>query len=150
MSPILFQLILATSKITDTTIDRIFSFKCLSLIFTPMHSSSSSSRIFYSTRKKAKNQFYIRCSSSTLLTLCKLLIHPILEFTAVIWDSTSHTNPSLLLIYYLISQRKKKEPCKIIQVSSYITNSTWHTPPLNQTHLLSISPITSPVTTSNQ
>ena len=108
MSPILFQLTSYTSKITDTTIDRIFSFKCLSLIFTPMHSSSSSSRIFYSTRKKAKNQFYIHCSSSTLLTLCKLLIHPILEFTAVIWDSTSHTNPSLLLIYYLISQRKKR------------------------------------------
>ena len=108
--------LLATSKITDTTIDRIFSFKCLSLIFTPMHSSSSSSRIFYSTRKKAKNQFYIRCSSSTLLTLCKLLIHPILEYTCCSDMGFHISHQPLPSLNLLPNKSKKKEPIKIIQL----------------------------------
>ena len=39
---------------------------------------------------------YIHCSSSTLLTLYKLLVHPILEYAAVIWDPVFHTNSNSL------------------------------------------------------
>ena len=129
--------------ISDTIIDRVFSFKYLGLIFTPNLSWSSH---IQSTKKKAQKiigliyrQFYTHCSSSTLLTLYKLLVRPILEYAAVIWDPVFHTNSnslesvqhfalkivskswfsdysSLLSIYNLPTLNQRRKRAKMIQL----------------------------------
>ena len=69
------------------------SFKYLGLLFTPNLTWSTH---IASTKKKAKKilgliyrHFYQHCPSSTLITLYKTLVRPILEYAAVIWDPTS-------------------------------------------------------------
>ena len=80
-------------KVNNTTLERVSSFKYLGLLFKPNLSWSTH---IASIKKKAKKilgliyrHFYQHCPSSTLITLYKTLVRPILEYAAVIWDPTS-------------------------------------------------------------
>ena len=91
---------LPTIKIADSAIDRVSSFKYLGIVLKPNLSWSAHIHLL---RKKAKKilgliyrQFYKHCSSSTLLTLYKTLVRPILEFGSIVWDPPSpHVSDSL-------------------------------------------------------
>ena len=91
---------LPTIKIADSAIDRVSSFKYLGIVLKPNLSWSAHIHLL---RKKAKKilgliyrQFYKHCSSSTLLTLYKTLVRPILEYGSIVWDPPSpHVSDSL-------------------------------------------------------
>ena len=87
-------------QISNILLDRVYSYKYLGLSFQPNLSWSSH---IHNIRMKARKRlgliyrhFYHHCPSSTLLTLYKMLVRPILEYGAAIWDPPSLTAKSSL------------------------------------------------------
>ena len=86
--------------ISDITLERVYSFKYLGLLFKPNLSWSSHIQNICKKAKKVLGliyrHFYLHCTSSTLLTLYFTLVRPILEYCSVIWDPSSLTTISAL------------------------------------------------------
>ena len=96
-------------KIAATSLQRVYTYKHLGLLFKP---NLSRSQHIQEVKKKANKiigliyrHFNANCSSSTLLTLYKMLICPLLEYGSVIWDPTL---PTLISFIESIQHRALK------------------------------------------
>ena len=107
---------LSSVKIDGSPLQRVYTYKYLGLLFKP---NLSWFQHIQEAKKKANKiigliyrHFYTNCSSSTLLTLYKMMIRPILEYGSVIWDpisptlissieSTQHCALKLVLVHWL-------------------------------------------------
>ena len=81
-------------QISNSKIERVFSFKYLGLFLKP---NLSWSLHITSICNKAKRvlgliyrQFYKHCPHSTLMTLYKTLVRPMLEYCSIVWDPSSN------------------------------------------------------------
>ena len=82
-------------KIDGSSLQRVYTCNYLGLLFKP---NLSWSQHIQEAKKKANKiigliyrHFYTNCSSSTLLTLYKMMIRPLLKYGSVIWDPISLT-----------------------------------------------------------
>ena len=89
-----------TFKVFDKSIEHVNTFRYLGLIFSSklswadhiLHISKKARRLIGMIYRHLNNS----CSSPTLLTLYSTIVHPILEYCAIIWDPSSSIYSSTL------------------------------------------------------